>query len=118
MFRVFRFIVATILLVALAEFLVLSNSHSAKVGGGDIMFTDTKDQPHVLFSHAKHQKADNKCFGCHVKIFKLKTGMADKGGRLKMDTLKAGKFCGTCHNGKKAFNVVSDANCKRCHSIR
>jgi c(7)-type cytochrome triheme protein len=38
-------------------------------------------------------------------------------GSYKMDmkTLTKGDFCGLCHDGKKAFDLKSPGNCKRCH---
>ena len=35
--------------------------------------------------------------------------------KMKMETLTKGQFCGVCHNGKDAFDLVSSQNCKRCH---
>jgi c(7)-type cytochrome triheme protein len=26
-----------------------------------------------------------------------------------------GKYCGTCHNGKKAFSASDKASCSKCH---
>jgi len=66
----------------------------------------------VIFDGAKHKKAGLKCTDCHPKIFHMKKG-ADK---ITMKDIYAGKFCGTCHNGKRAFNPKG--NCKRCHKRR
>ncbi len=63
----------------------------------------------VVFDGAKHKKAGNKCSDCHPKVFKMKKG-ADK---ITMKDIYAGKYCGTCHNGQKAFNAKG--NCKKCH---
>jgi len=63
----------------------------------------------VVFEGAKHAKAGLKCNNCHPKVFKMKKG-ADK---ITMKEIYAGKFCGTCHNGEKAFKAK--ANCKKCH---
>ncbi|GBD99179.1 hypothetical protein BMS3Abin07_01212 [bacterium BMS3Abin07] len=62
----------------------------------------------VVFSGKKHADAGKKCNDCHPKIFKMKKG-ADK---ITMKDIRAGKFCGTCHNGKIAFKTT---NCKKCH---
>jgi len=59
------------------------------------------------FKHAVHT-AKFGCSECHPKIFpmaKTKLGMT-------MDKLNAGKFCGACHNGKKAFSAD---DCGKCH---
>ena len=29
--------------------------------------------------------------------------------------INEGKFCGTCHDGKKAFSVKAEADCAKCH---
>ncbi len=62
----------------------------------------------VIFEGKKHADAGMKCNNCHPKIFKMKKG-ADK---ITMKDIRAGKFCGTCHNGEKAFKAT---NCKKCH---
>jgi c(7)-type cytochrome triheme protein len=33
--------------------------------------------------------------------------------KITMNDLYAGKYCGRCHDGKKAFQIL--ANCARCH---
>ncbi|GBE31536.1 hypothetical protein BMS3Bbin05_00438 [bacterium BMS3Bbin05] len=62
----------------------------------------------VIFSGKKHADKGLKCNNCHPKIFKMKKG-ADK---ITMKDIRAGKFCGTCHNGTRAFKPT---NCKKCH---
>jgi len=47
---------------------------------------------------------------CHDAIFEMKAGAND----VSMDAITAGKFCGACHNGGKAFAPTFDA-CPRCH---
>jgi c(7)-type cytochrome triheme protein len=32
-----------------------------------------------------------------------------------MKDINEGKFCGTCHNGTKAFSSKDPANCAKCH---
>ncbi len=60
----------------------------------------------VIFSGDAHKGA--KCNECHPAIFKMKKG-ADV---MTMKDMEAGKFCGTCHNGTKAFAVKE---CAKCH---
>jgi c(7)-type cytochrome triheme protein len=39
-----------------------------------------------------------------------------KGGDvMTMKDMEAGKFCGACHNGTKAFGVKDAASCAKCH---
>lgn len=63
----------------------------------------------VTFKGDDHAGKGMKCAECHTKIFKMKKGSA----QMKMADLNAGKFCGECHNGKKAFNTAG--NCAKCH---
>jgi c(7)-type cytochrome triheme protein len=61
----------------------------------------------VKFSHNVHAPAF-KCNECHKKLFVMKKG----GSRMKMDAMYNGKFCGACHNGNTASNVME---CDKCH---
>ncbi len=65
----------------------------------------------VVFDGKSHADKGLKCNDCHTKIFKMKKGSAE----LKMADLNAGKFCGECHNGSKAFKTDDPANCAKCH---
>lgn len=85
---------------------------SARMPGG-IIYKDTGDLMPVRFSHSLHLSYGTTCGDCHHKIFKKQIGNADKGGSMTMETLEAGKYCGTCHNGKQAFSVKDD--CEQCH---
>jgi c(7)-type cytochrome triheme protein len=65
----------------------------------------------VTFDGKVHADKGLKCLDCHSKIFKMKKGSTE----MKMADIHAGKFCGTCHNGTKAFETNNQANCERCH---
>jgi c(7)-type cytochrome triheme protein len=83
-------------------------------------FPQGKDSPGVVtFDHAKHREAGNdKCTACHTKVFKMKKGTS---GTVTMTKMKAGEFCGACHNGKTqvgtkvVFTTEDKSNCERCH---
>lgn len=66
--------------------------------------------PPAMFPHWVH-RMNFKCYACHDAIFQMKAG-ADA---ITMDAVRAGKFCGVCHNGKIAFAVGFDT-CDRCHN--
>lgn len=80
----------------------------------------------VVFDHWLH-RAKFTCRLCHVDIgFAMKTGQT---GIKASDNMK-GYYCGTCHNGKRAFNgkTVFEScskkfasedtkECERCHSL-
>lgn len=64
----------------------------------------------VVFDGKAHADKGLKCNDCHTKIFQMK-----KGEKIKMADMNAGKNCGTCHNGEKAFKSSDPANCAKCH---
>lgn len=65
----------------------------------------------VKFDGDVHKKASASCKECHNDgMFpKMKQGTV----KITMSEIYAGKLCGVCHNGKKAFEAK--ANCGRCH---
>lgn len=66
----------------------------------------------VVFNGKNHADAGIKCLDCHSKIFKMKKGST----QMTMSDITAGRFCGKCHNGTKAFSAKDEANCEACHS--
>ncbi len=83
-----------------------------KVGGGEIKFEAKGSTGPVLFSHEFHvNQAKQKCTDCHTKIFKMKKGES----KMTQASFKEGKFCGACHDGKKAFSATAQADCAKCH---
>ncbi len=65
----------------------------------------------VTFVHAAHLARGLTCTDCHPRLFKMQKG----GLKLTMDAMGAGKFCGACHNGKRAFSVMDGEKCQTCH---
>ena len=65
----------------------------------------------VLFDGTTHKNAGLNCSDCHnPDMFpKMKQGTI----KITMNDLYAGKYCGRCHDGKKAFWIKE--NCTRCH---
>ncbi len=67
---------------------------------------------HVLFDGTIHAKKGLQCDACHVAgLFQTKYG----GDKMTMAEMNRGRFCGACHNGKKAFSTSDQKSCKRCH---
>jgi c(7)-type cytochrome triheme protein len=67
----------------------------------------------VVFSGDTHgMKQGMKCADCHPKIFPMKKAPP---GTYKMADMIAGKNCGECHNGTKAFSAKDFADCGKCH---
>lgn len=61
------------------------------------------------FSHERHAKLG--CRECHMGIFQMKKGLS----KITMDSIYQGRYCGACHNGKKAF---SSSECALCHEMK
>lgn len=66
-----------------------------------------KGSSRVNFNHKAHSKRSD-CSVCHSGLFPMKKGQS----KIMMDDLYKGKFCGECHNGKKAFQADK---CSSCH---
>ena len=99
--RFFSIVVAVCFLLSLA-------SLASAIGPGKKVEWDEKTQGKVVFDGKAHGDAGLKCADCHTKpkLFGMKKS------DLKMDEMKAGKSCGACHDGKKAFAV---SECAKCH---
>ncbi len=61
----------------------------------------------VIFDGKKHADAKLACKECHPKPFAMK-----KSAKITKADHVAGKFCGVCHDGKKAFD---QKDCTKCH---
>ena len=78
----------------------------------DIVTFQVEDAGPVNFSHYKHLEILGKdCVLCHNKVFHI---VPEKNPSYSMEEMEAGKSCGACHNGFKAFSV--DDNCDSCHA--
>jgi len=72
---------------------------------------DKSNLGNVVFSGTVHKDAGISCKECHNKdVFpKMKKGTVE----ITMKDIYAGKYCGVCHNGERAF--AAKKSCKRCH---
>ena len=101
------------LAASLAAFFALPCAAAAKVGGGDVTY-EPKGVGKVVFTHEYHVSLKNqKCGNCHYKTFQMKSGESTY--KMDMSMLTKGQFCGSCHDGKSAFDVKDASSCKRCH---
>lgn len=98
------------ILVGLIAAVAFSGIATAVPPGKTVEFK-VKGMPDVVFDGKVHAAKGLKCNACHTKVFKMKKG-ADK---ITMAAIKQGKFCGACHDGKKAFKANDPAKCKTCH---
>jgi c(7)-type cytochrome triheme protein len=101
------------LISALVAAVTFSMTVSAfAVPAGKTVEFDGKGAGKVVFDGKVHADKGLKCADCHqTGIFKMKKG-ADV---ITMKDINDGKFCGSCHNGTKAFSAKDAANCAKCH---
>jgi c(7)-type cytochrome triheme protein len=64
-----------------------------------------------VFDGKVHADKALQCPACHTAVFQMKKGAT----KITMADINAGKVCGTCHNGDKAFKAADPANCAKCH---
>lgn len=95
--------------IAAVSIFVFAASQALAVGPGKSLEWKTS-MGTVVFKGDSHAGKGMKCVECHTKIFKMKKGSAT----MTMADINAGKFCGTCHNGTKAFKPAG--NCTKCHN--
>ena len=62
--------------------------------------------PSALFSHRTHESFG--CYACHPSTFPQALA------GFSHEEMRAGKFCGRCHDGRTAF-AIPGASCARCH---
>lgn len=64
-------------------------------------------QAAASFSHWSHDEFP--CYSCHPSIFpQQRLGFTH-------DELDAGRFCATCHDGKRSWSVDDAPECETCH---
>lgn len=92
--------------------LMLSIGNAMAVPAGKVEFAGG-GKGKVTFDAKVHADKGLKCPDCHTKpkLFEMKKGK----DKITMADINAGKFCGGCHDGKKAFSAKDDANCVKCH---
>lgn len=77
------------------------------------MVLEFSDSPmgKVVFDGKVHKEAGATCKDCHNEgMFpKMKQGTV----KITMEEIYAGRLCGVCHNGERAFGT--SGNCSRCH---
>lgn len=100
------FVAAVIAIVALA----LSMPAFA-VPSGKTVLLEPKGASMAVFDGKMHADKGFKCADCHPGVFKMKKD----GDAITMKDIREGKFCGTCHNGTKAFNAKDAVSCTKCH---
>ncbi len=99
----------TLVLSLLVSLVVAVSAYA--VPGGKIIEFNSGPAGKVLFDGEKHKTAGATCKECHTDgMFpKMKQGTV----KITMEEINAGRLCGVCHNGKRAFGP--SGNCARCH---
>ena len=91
--------------------LLVATGIAFAVPSGKVLEYKNSSMGTVKFDGEVHKKAAANCKECHNDgMFpKMKQGTV----KITMEQIYAGKLCGACHDGKKAFEAK--ANCQRCH---
>ncbi|HOD29109.1 MAG TPA: cytochrome c3 family protein [Syntrophales bacterium] len=100
-----------ILCTALIITVPLSGAGAADKPPAGILYTQPLKS--VLFSHGDHLQKGTSCSTCHSGLFDMEALRAQTRKDFNMAALYKGKYCGACHNGRKAF--AADTQCARCH---
>jgi len=103
----------TVILVVLIAVAFVGNV-MAVPGGKTVEFAGG-DHGKVVFDGKVHADKGLKCNDCHPKVFPMKKPGAEGAAKITMADMNAGKNCGECHNGTKAFKSSDEANCAKCH---
>ena len=93
--------------VCMVCFVALGTAFAQK----DVKYEGGKDGG-VTFVHKAHIAKKLKCNDCHKEpnLFTKK-----KEAKITEADHKEPKFCGACHDGKKAFSMAAKADCAKCH---
>lgn len=99
------------LIVAMVVLAVGVGGLALAVPPGKTLTFDQSSMGKVMFDGKVHKDAGVGCMECHKDgLFpKMKQGTV----KITMDEIYAGRLCGVCHDGKRAF--AAKANCARCH---
>lgn len=99
------------LIFLFAFFLLISAGSALAVPAEETLQFSKSPMGAVTFNGTLHREAGIKCKGCHSKgLFpRMKQGTV----QITMNEIYAGKLCGTCHNGERAFDAKN--HCTRCH---
>lgn len=95
-----------IVVCALVALFAFASVALAVAPGKTVNYADGKEGK-VIFDGKKHADAKLTCKDCHPAPFAMK-----KAAKITQADHVAGKFCGKCHDGKKAFD---QKDCTKCH---
>lgn len=102
---------ASLALVGLFAVIVYPHTASS-VPPGLTLTWPTKTMGAVVFDGTVHADHGLGCDVCHVGgMFQTRKNATP----MNMDAIKKEQYCGSCHNGKKAFDTKDSKSCTRCH---
>ncbi len=103
--KFWRILVVSVCMVC---FVALGTAFAQK----DVKYEGGKDGGAVTFVHKTHMAKKLKCNDCHKEpnLFEKK-----KTAKITEADHKGPKYCGACHDGKKAFAMTEKADCAKCH---
>jgi len=98
------------LLILCSVLVVLSGAQA--VPAGLKLTWPAKSMGTVVFDGTVHADAGLQCDACHVGgMFQTRKDATP----MNMEAIKKEQYCGSCHNGTKAFGTKDKKSCKRCH---
>ncbi|NIQ95656.1 MAG: cytochrome C [Desulfuromonadales bacterium] len=99
------------LFFAAVFFTIVCAGTALAVPSGTIIEFSDNPMGKVVFNGMVHKDADIACKECHKEgLFpKMQQGTV----KITMEDIYAGRLCGVCHNGQRAF--AAPGNCERCH---
>jgi len=107
----------TLTLIPIVVLVLVSSNGFAVPPGKTVEFPDG-EAGKVIFSGSVHAEKGLKCMDCHPKIFPMKKTieeLKESSENGLMSDMNAGKYCGECHDGKKAFSTDKYGDCSKCH---
>lgn len=103
-----------IFIMTLAWLYFTNNSVVAEQAGDEGVIIYTKPVKSVSFNHKAHSEDYGiSCNICHDKLFQMEALSVEKNADFNHKAFSKGKYCGTCHDGKKGF--AADKQCTKCH---
>ena len=99
------------IIILMVAALLVTAGFALAVPGGKVLEYKNSSMGTVKFDGELHKKAGATCKECHVDGMFPQKKMGSV--KITMEQIYAGKLCGACHNGKKAFEAKG--NCQRCH---
>lgn len=100
-----------IVLVLVFAMIFASAGMSLAVPSGKKVVFSGGERGKVIFDGKKHADAGIACEVCHLEsptLFQMQKG-ADQ---ISMKDMHNDRYCGSCHNGTKAFD---NKECDKCH---